>query len=44
MSPVPLAQQLLGSAAITTLTTTGKVRPRALENVVTRLELLRSSP
>jgi len=41
MSPAPLATQLLGPGAIATLNSTTDVRPRALENVVTRLEQIR---
>jgi len=43
MLPTAQAQQLIGSAAVTTLTTNKPVRPRALENVVSKLELLRSA-
>lgn len=42
MVPLPVAQQLIGAAAVNTLTSTGGVRPRAFANVVTRLENLRS--
>ena len=40
MSPGPLARQLLGALAVATLTTAGKVRPKALQNAVSRLEQL----
>jgi hypothetical protein len=41
MNPGETARQLIGAEAVTVLTTTDRVRPRALQNTVTRLELLR---
>jgi len=41
MEPVARARELLGNNAVSALTTTGDVRPRALENAVTRIEKLR---
>ena len=38
MSPGPLARQLLGAPAVATLTTAGKVRPKALQSAVSQLE------
>jgi len=38
MQPTALAQELIGAAAVTTLTTKKGVKPRALERTVTRLE------
>jgi len=44
ITPRPLAEQLLGASDIQTLTTTGNKRRRALENAVSRLEMLRNNP
>ena len=43
MAPSDLAMQLLGNEAVTTLTTKRKVRPRALEDAVIRLEKIGSA-
>jgi len=40
MTPSGLAQQLVGAAAVETLTTARKVRPRTLESAVRQLEQL----
>jgi len=44
MSPPGLAGQLLGAAAVQTLTTTGEVRPRALARTVAQLEQVAKLP